>query len=156
MAFRIGLLIPNEQNQRAGAITRIIQASIPGVVVSTLNLHVLVPDYWVAKANTKAKREIGPRGRAQFQAAMERLAGRYDAFVTYDLAFANHVLPERDAKTLNSTDVLGGMIIEAFGKPVLFVKDPFMIYGRPYSDEDRAVAGYPAENEDKAGYHQEI
>ena len=144
MAFRIGLLIPNEQNQRAGAIARIIQASIPGVVVSTLNLHVLVPDYWVAKANTKAKREIGPRGRAQFQAAMERLAGRYDAFVTYDLAFANHVLPERDAKTLNSTDVLGGMIIEAFGKPVLFVKDPFMIYGRPYSDEDRAVAGFMA------------
>jgi DNA polymerase I-like protein with 3'-5' exonuclease and polymerase domains len=142
MAYRIGLLIQNETNQRAPAASRIIQATIPGCAVSTLNLHVLVPDYWVAKANTKAKRQIGPRGREQFRIAMEKLAPRYDAFVTYDLALATHVLPARDSKALTSTDVLAGMIIERFEKPILFIADPLQIYGRQFSDEQRAVSGY--------------
>lgn len=145
--LRIGVLVSSSADKRPAAMTRLIQAVMPGTYVTVLNLRHTVRDYWVPKANTKATYEIGPLGRENFTLAWERFCTQrnpieYDAFICYDEAFAHHVLPPDDAKTLTSTDVLHGMIVETHGKPVLFHSDPLHTYGRQYPDEYRAVYSF--------------
>ena len=142
--YNIGLLVTAGADQRSNAAARLIKATIPNANVTAINMHMLVPNYWVAKKNTKSKREIGQGGREGLIKAWDKIAstGRYNAFVTYDIAFAHHVLAERDTKTLNDVNVLGGMLIEWRGTKILFICDPLLTYGRQYSDEQRAGAGY--------------
>ena len=140
----IGILVGASDDNRARNLTKIIKAAFPNAAVRTINLHVLVPRYWVNKPNTKAKRMATAEGRAAFPQVMQRLAekGGYDALITADLAFAHYMLPEKDAASLRSTDVLAGMILDCYSLPVLFVADPLHTYGRQYTAEYRAVYAF--------------
>jgi len=140
MGLNIGIIVPANVDQRAQRLAPVVQAVLPTAACTTLRPHSSVKDYWVAKKNTKASKEIGPTGRAHFKAYMEKLAPRYDAFITYDLAVAHHVLPEQDTKGLTDADKVAGMLTTLAGKPLLFVADPFAMYNRAASDEEHAVA----------------
>lgn len=141
MSFNIGIMVGAGNDQRGAKIAAILKREFPGANISTINMHAMVAGYWINKAGTKAKKMIGVGGRAGFAKTMPRIAQRYDAFVSADLAFANHILPEDDVAGLNSTDVLGGMLVEAFGKPTLLLPDPIHLYLRKYDDEHHAAYG---------------
>lgn len=139
--MNIGIITGTGNDMRAAKLSAVIAKQFPSASVSTINLHAMISNYWIAKPGTKNKRVIGPGGRENFERQFKRVAERYDAFVTYDLAFANHVLPPDDAASLNDVDVLGGMLTTVFDKPVLFVPDPLTLYGRMYDPESRAASG---------------
>lgn len=140
--MRIGIIVRPGNDQRAGVMLKKVQAKFPGASVGSINLHVLIGGYWVRKANTKAKYITTDAGKENFAKQMPKIAERFDAFVTYDEALANYVLPENDANSLSDYDVLGGMLVDMFGKPCLFMFDPLHMYGRQYDDEHRAVHNF--------------
>ena len=146
MSLNIGLITMGGSDQRAVHATRAIQA-LMNARVTNVNLHSMVPKYWVRRANTKAVYQKTAEGEIAFARVFEKLCQggaifKYDAFVCYDAAFAHYVLPPKDAKSLQSVDQLAGMIVEVYGKLVLFVADPLHLYTRATSDEDRAVAAF--------------
>lgn len=146
MSLNIGLITMGGSDQRAVHATRAIQKLIHARVTN-VNLHTMVPKYWVRRANTKAVYQKTVEGAAAFDKIFQKICQggaifKYDAFICYDVAFAHYVLPEKDAKSLQNVDQLAGMIVEVFGKPVLFIADPLHMYTRGASDEDRAVAAF--------------
>lgn len=141
MGFNIGVMIGAGNDKRGAQLARLLKREFPEANINTINMHAMVNGYWVTKANTKAKKIIGMGGRENFAKAMERIVTRYDAFVSADLAFANHVLPEQDVSALRDTDVLGGMLAEYAGKPILFLPDPLHLYGRQHDAEHQASYG---------------
>lgn len=140
----IGILVGTSDDKRAAAIIRMARVAFPQARCTTINLHAMLPRYWVKKPGTKAKRMATDEAKELFLPTMQQLVkrGGYDAFITADLAFANYVLPEKDAKSITSTDVLAGMLVDVADVPALFICDPLHTYGRQYTAEYRAVYAF--------------
>lgn len=141
MTGTIGIIVQNSSDSRARVLTKFINMQFPRMRVGTINLHVMVPDYWKRKKNTKASYEPSEKG-AEFLAKLEaRLASKYDAFICIDVAFAHYTLGFEAMKGMNDTDKLSGMLATFGGKPVLFHFDPTHLYGRMHDEEHHAVYG---------------
>lgn len=144
MGYHVGIITTGGTDRRADYMKRVVDGALPTAACYSVNLHGMVKDYWVAKKNTKAMREIGPEGPQRFAAYMEKLAPKYHAFICYDIAFAAHVLGEDVVKGMRDTSKLAGMMTEIHGRPVLFVADPLLMYARMNTPEEHAGAAFTA------------
>lgn len=141
MGYRIGIIVPNSNDQRGRVMAKLINAVIPTALCTTINMHSMVGDYWKLKPGTKSVYQQGPRGPENFAKIWTSLIERknYDAIVSIDVAFSTYVMPPEDAASGKDIDKLSGMLMERDGMPIMLHFDPLHCYGRMYDPEHQAA-----------------
>lgn len=145
MGVNIAVFVANSSDRRGEKMIRLIQAAIPNAACKTINMHMMVKDYWKIKKGTKGTYLTNETARPRVLELLEKFTenNTYDAFVSVDLALAKYILPERDAAVLKSIDTVGGMLLsigEANPKPLLLHPDPLHTYARHKGPEANAAA----------------
>lgn len=137
MGGTIGIIVPNSNDKRAAVLGKFLNMRFPTSRIVTLNFRNLIGDFWVRKKNTKASYRTTEQGGERFWKAVDRMAGKYEAFVCIDEATASYLVP--DAGAMHNTDKLTGMIMQLGTAPCLIHFDPLHLYGRMYEDEHHAA-----------------